>query len=55
MKRLFIGLLAIVACSSMFAETVKLNGLYYSLGSTTATVVADQTTDQSVYSALTGL
>ena len=35
------------------AETVKINGLYYSLGTTTAQVVADQSSDKSVYSAYT--
>ena len=51
MKKIF-TLLALMACMLTYAETVKLNGLYYSLGTTTATVVADQSSDKSVYSAL---
>jgi len=31
------------------AETVKINGFYFSLGNTTATLVQDQTTDKSAY------
>ena len=47
-------LLALIAsATSLFAETVKLNGLYYSLGTTTAQVVKDQSSDKSVYSAYT--
>ncbi|MBR0310193.1 MAG: leucine-rich repeat domain-containing protein, partial [Paludibacteraceae bacterium] len=46
--RLFLFAL-IVCATSLFAETVKLNGLYYSLGSTTAQVVKDQSSDKSVY------
>ena len=53
MKKYIFTLLALVACTLTFAETVKLNGLYYSLGTTTATVVADQSSDKSVYSAYT--
>ena len=44
-----------VCTSSLFAEIVKLNGLYYSLGTTTATVAADQSSDKSVYSAYTSV
>ena len=52
MRRLYLYLLALVAgTTSLFAETVLLDGLYYSLGSTTAQVVKDQTSDKSVYSA----
>ncbi|MBQ8939545.1 MAG: leucine-rich repeat domain-containing protein [Paludibacteraceae bacterium] len=39
----------IVSATSLYAETVKLNGLYYSLGTTTAQVVNDQSSDKSVY------
>ena len=54
MKRFFLFVLALTATvSSLFAaETVKLSGLYYSLGTTTATVIADQSSDKSVYAAL---
>ena len=57
MKRFFLFVLALTATvSSLFAtETVKLSGLYYSLGSTTATVIADQSSDKSVYSAYTSV
>ena len=51
MKKIFI-LFTLVAMSTMlFAETVLIDGLYYSLGTTTAQVVKDQTSDKSVYSA----
>lgn len=46
-------LVLIASATSLFAETVKLNGLYYSLGTTTAQVVKDQSSDKSVYSAYT--
>ncbi len=39
----------IVSATTLYAETVKLNGLYYSLGTTTAQVVKDQSSDKSVY------
>ena len=39
----------IVSATSLYAETVKLNGLYYSLSATTAQVVKDQSSDKSVY------
>lgn len=56
MKKLFLFLLPLTVCtSSPFAEIVKLNGLYYSLGTTTATVAADQSSDKSVYSAYTSV
>ena len=48
-------LLALMACTLSHAEIVKLNGLYYSLGTTTAQVVKDQSSDQSVYSAYTSV
>ena len=50
MKKIYLFLLALCACFiQMYAETVKLNGLYYSLGTTTAQVVKDQSSDKSVY------
>ena len=45
----------IVSATTLYAETVKLNGLYYSLGTTTAQVVKDQSSDKSVYSAYTAV
>ena len=39
----------IVSATTLYAETVKLNGLYYSLSATTAQVVKDQSSDKSVY------
>ena len=54
MKRFTLSLLALMACLLTFAATtVKIDSLYYSLGTTTATVIADQTSDKSVYSAYT--
>ncbi len=55
MKKLTLFLLAMVACASIFAENVKINGLYYSLGNTTATLISDQSSDKSVYSAYTSV
>ena len=52
---MLLAVLALMACTLSYAETVKLNGLYYSLGNTTATLVQDQTTDKSVYSAYTSV
>ncbi len=53
MKRLsFILLAFVIGANTLFAEkTVLIDGLYYSLGSTTAQVVKDQSSDKSVYSA----
>ena len=54
MKRLLLVCSLIVAISgSVMAEIVKINGLYYSLGTTTAQVVKDQSSDMSVYKAYT--
>ena len=53
MKHHLFLLALIVSTTTLFAETVKLNGLYYSLGTTTAQVVQDQSSDKSVYSAYT--
>ena len=50
MKRLLLVCSLIVAISgSVMAEIVKINGLYFSLGTTTAQVVKDQSSDMSVY------
>lgn len=54
MRKIF-TLLALMACLFTYAETVLIDGLYYSLGTTTATVVKDQTSDKSVYSAYTSV
>jgi len=53
MKKFFILLLALICATNIMAETVLIDGLYYSLGNTTATLVKDQTSDMSVYSAYT--
>ena len=55
MKKIILTLLAVMACALSFAETVKINGLYYSLGTTTATLVKDQSSDQSTYKAYTSV
>ena len=56
MKRIFTVLMAVaVSTAMMVAETVKINGLYYSLGSTTATLVSDQSSDKSVYKEYTSV
>ncbi len=55
MKKITLTLLAVMACTLSFAETVKINGLYYSLGTTTATLVKDQSSDQSTYKAYTSV
>ena len=52
MRKIF-TLLALMACLLTKAEIVLIDGLYYSLGSTTAQVVKDQTSNNSVYSAYT--
>ena len=48
-------MLAVTACALLNAEVVQLNGLYYSLGTTTAQLVADQSSDKSVYSVYTAV
>ena len=53
MKKSILTLLALLACTCMYAEIVLIDGLYYSLGTTTATLVKDQSSDQSVYPAYT--
>ena len=55
MKKFTLFLLALAACASVLAENVKINGLYYSLGNTTAQVISDQSSDKSVYSAYTSV
>ena len=50
MKKIYLFLLALCACLiQMYAETVKIGNLYYSLSATTAQVVNDQSSDKSVY------
>ena len=53
MKKLLVFCMTIALCGSVMAEIVKINGLYYSLGTTTAQVVKDQSSDMSVYKAYT--
>ena len=54
--RKFFTLLALMACTLTFAATtVQIGDLYYSLGTTTAQVVQDPTTNKSVYSAYTSV
>ena len=56
MKKLTFLLVALVyAIGLSAAEIVKLDGLYYQLGTTTASLVADQSSDKSVYSAYTSV
>ena len=47
----FLLLALVIGANTLFAETVLIDGLYYSIGTTTAQVVKDQTSDKSVYSA----
>jgi len=53
MKKYLFTLLALMACTLGYAETIRIGDLYYSLGTTTAQVVKDQSSDQSVYKAFT--
>ena len=46
-RLLFLAL--IVSATTLYAETVKIGNLYYSLSATTAQVVNDQSSDKSVY------
>ena len=55
MKKITLFLLALIASASVWAENVKINGLYYSLGSTTAQVISDQSSDKSVYKPYTSV
>ena len=49
MKKISFLLLALFCAMNLLAETVLIDGLYYSLGTTTATLVKDQTSGNSVY------
>ena len=54
--RFLLAMLTLLACTfQMNAEIVKLDGLYYSLGTTTAQVVQDQSSDKSVYTTYTSV
>lgn len=56
MKKIYLFLLALCACFiQMYAETVKIGNLYYSLSATTAQVVKDQSSDKSVYKGYTAV
>ncbi|MBR3565144.1 MAG: leucine-rich repeat domain-containing protein [Paludibacteraceae bacterium] len=57
MKKLYLFLLAFAACTFQMAvaQTVKISDLYYNLSGSTAQVVADQTSDKSVYKAYTSV
>jgi hypothetical protein len=55
MKKITLLLLALVAGTSLWAENVKINGIYYSLSSTTAQVISDQSSDKSVYTPYTSV
>ena len=55
MKKITFLLPALVACVSIMAENVKIDGIYYSLGNTTAQVISDQSSDKSVYSGYTSV
>ena len=55
MRKLFLSLV-LMACSLInAATTVQIGDLYYSLGTTTATVVADQSSGKTVYSEFTSV
>ena len=49
MKKFILFVVALVCSLVLHAEVVLINGLYYSLGTTTATLVKDQTSNLSVY------
>ena len=49
MKKISFLFLALFCAMNLLAETVLIDGLYYSLGTTTATLVRDQTSGNSVY------
>ena len=55
MKKIYFLLIVLLCATSMNAEIVKIDGLYYSLGTTTATVTSDQSSDKSVYKAYTSV
>ena len=54
MRKILISLLALLFSAGLMAETVLIDGLYYSLGSTTATLLKDQSSDQ-LYKAYTSV
>lgn len=50
MKKILFTLIALMVCALTFAATtVQIGDLYYSLGTTTAQVIKDQTSDKSLY------
>ena len=49
MKKISFLLLALICAMSLMAVNVKIDGLYYSLGSTTAQLISDQSSDKSTY------
>ena len=49
MRKIIIALLTLAVSTGLSAEIVKLNGLYFSLGTTTAQVVADQSSGKTFY------
>ena len=56
MRKLTLSLALLMSALTAFAaETVLIDGLYYSLGTTTASVIKDQSSDKSVYSAYTSV
>jgi len=46
-------LFALLGTMNLTAETLKINGIYYSIGTTTAQVVSDQSSDKTTYTGLT--
>ncbi|MBR6168241.1 MAG: leucine-rich repeat domain-containing protein, partial [Paludibacteraceae bacterium] len=54
MRKIAFLILALVCAAGMrAATTVRIDSLYYSLGTTTATVIQDQTSGQAMYKAYT--
>ena len=49
MKKLTVLLFALICVTNLMAETVKINGFYFSLGNTEATLVQDQSSDKTAY------
>ena len=49
MKKISFLFLALFCSMSLMAEIVKLNGFYFSLGNTTATLVQDQSSEKTAY------
>ena len=49
MKKISFLFLALICAMSLMAVNVKIDGLYYSLGSTTAQLISDQSSDKSTY------